>query len=46
VESYDIAWLPRETPIDIFVEIVPSFEITPSSGFALDASIGARYFFE
>jgi len=41
-----IAWLPRSTPIDIFLELVPSFELTPASGFALDASIGARYFFE
>ena len=41
-----IAWLPRATPIDIFLEVVPSFEITPSSGFAVDASIGIRYFFE
>ncbi len=41
-----IAWLPRATPIDIFLELAPSFELTPSSGFALDASIGARYYFE
>jgi len=41
-----IAWMPRSTPIDIFLEIVPSFEITPSSGFAMDAAIGIRYFFE
>jgi hypothetical protein len=41
-----IAWLPRATPIDIFLELVPSFEITPASGFALDASVGIRYFFD
>ena len=40
-----IAWLPRETPIDIFLEIVPLFQVSPSSGFGLDAGVGARYFF-
>jgi hypothetical protein len=41
-----IAWLPRNTPIDIFLEIVPSLELSPATGGALDAAIGARYFFE
>ena len=45
-EVLGIAWLPRNTPIDIFLELVPSLELTPASGFALDAAIGARYFFE
>lgn len=40
-----IAWLPRETPIDVFLEVVPSLELTPSSGFVVDAGIGIRYFF-
>ncbi|MDP2207676.1 MAG: hypothetical protein Q8K98_02725 [Bacteroidota bacterium] len=40
-----IAWMPRETPIDIFLEVAPSLELTPSTGFAIDAAIGARYFF-
>ena len=40
-----IAWMPRRTPIDIFLEVVPSLELTPSSRFALDAAIGIRYFF-
>ncbi|MDP1676455.1 MAG: DUF3996 domain-containing protein [Bacteroidota bacterium] len=40
-----IAWLPRETPIDIFLELVPMFQLTSSSGFGLDAGVGARYFF-
>ncbi|MCX6168129.1 MAG: hypothetical protein NTX65_02230 [Ignavibacteriales bacterium] len=40
-----IAWLPRDTPIDVFIELAPSLEFTPSTGFALDAAIGARYFF-
>ncbi|MBU1101909.1 MAG: hypothetical protein KKA84_16035 [Bacteroidetes bacterium] len=40
-----IAWLPRNTPLDLFVELVPVFQITPSTGFGLDAGLGIRYFF-
>jgi|ERR1051326_2828663 hypothetical protein len=40
-----IAWLPHETPIDLFLELVPSLQLTSSTGFAIDAGFGARYFF-
>jgi hypothetical protein len=40
-----IAWLPRETSIDVFLEVVPSLQLTSSTGFAIDAGLGARYFF-
>ena len=40
-----IAWLPRNTPIDIFFELVPSLQLTPASAFGIDAGIGARYYF-
>ena len=40
-----IAWLPRETPIDVFLEVAPSLQLTPSSGFGIDAGLGARYYF-
>ncbi len=40
-----IEWLPRETPIDVFLELVPMLQLTSSSGFGLDAGIGARYYF-
>jgi len=42
---FGIAWMPRETPVDVFLEIAPSLQLTSSTGFAIDASIGARYFF-
>jgi hypothetical protein len=42
---FGIAWLPRGTPMDVFIEIVPSLQLTSSTGFAIDAGIGARYFF-
>lgn len=40
-----IAWLPRATPIDVFIELVPVFQLTPGTGFGIDAGLGIRYFF-
>jgi len=40
-----IAWLPHDTPIDVFLELVPSFQLTSSTGMVIDAGLGARYFF-
>lgn len=40
-----LAWQPRQTPLDLFVEIAPSLQVVPSSDFGLDAAIGIRYFF-
>ncbi len=40
-----IAWLPRGTPIDVFLELAPSLQLSPSSGFGSDAALGARYYF-
>ena len=42
---FGIAWMPRETPIDIFFELAPSLELAPATGFAIDAALGARYYF-
>jgi hypothetical protein len=42
---FGIAWLPHNTPIDVFLELVPSLQLTSSTGFGMDAAIGARYFF-
>jgi hypothetical protein len=42
---FGIAWLPHATPIDVFLELVPSLQLTTSTGFSLDAGFGARYFF-
>jgi len=43
---FGIAWFPKSTPIDVFVELVPVLQITPSVGFGIDAGIGVRYFFQ
>jgi hypothetical protein len=40
-----IAWLPHQTPIDVFLELVPSLQVVPSTGFGIDAGLGIRYFF-
>lgn len=40
-----VAWLPRGTPIDMFIEIAPSLQLTSPSGFGVDAGFGARYYF-
>jgi hypothetical protein len=42
---FGIAWLPHATPIDIFLELVPVFQLTPGTGFGIDAGLGIRYFF-
>jgi hypothetical protein len=42
---FGIAWLPHTTPIDIFLELVPSLQLTYYTGFALDAGVGIRYYF-
>ena len=42
---FGIAWFPRSTPIDVFVELVPVFQLTPSTGFGIDAGLGIRFFF-
>ena len=40
-----IAWLPHNPPLDLIIEVAPSLELTPSSGFGIDAAIGVRYYF-
>ncbi|MGA2624853.1 MAG: hypothetical protein ABSF91_13420 [Bacteroidota bacterium] len=40
-----VGWVPHETPIDIFLELVPSLQFTSSTGIGFDAGLGARYFF-
>jgi hypothetical protein len=42
---FGIAWMPIQIPMDLFLELAPSIKLTPSTGFALNAAIGARYYF-
>ncbi|MCX5859631.1 MAG: DUF3996 domain-containing protein [Proteobacteria bacterium] len=41
-----IDYLFRKVPVDIFLEIVPIMDLVPETAFALNAGIGARFFFE
>jgi len=43
---FGIAWFPHSTPIDVFLELVPVFQVTPLTGLGIDAGLGIRYFFE
>ena len=38
-------YLPSETPIDVFLEIVPLLDLAPSTDFTLNAALGVRFFF-
>ena len=40
-----VNYLFARDPIDIFFELVPILDVTPSTEFSLNASLGARYFF-
>jgi hypothetical protein len=42
---FGIAWLPHGAPVDVFLELVPSLQLTSATGFGIDAGFGARYFF-
>jgi hypothetical protein len=41
---FGIAWWPHKVPMDVFLELVPSLQLTSSTGFGIDAGIGARYY--
>jgi len=42
---FGVAWMPRKAPVDVFFELVPSFQVSSSSGLAVDGAFGARYYF-
>ena len=42
---FGIVWLPRRAPVDLFLELAPSLQFTSPAGFAMEAGIGARYYF-
>ncbi len=37
-------WLPRD-PVELFLEVVPVFRLTPGSSVGLGAGVGLRYYF-
>ena len=38
-------WEPKSTPIDVFGELVPMMDLTPSTNFRINAAVGIRYWF-
>jgi len=40
-----IDWLSRQSPFDVFIQVVPVLVLAPSTDVELGAGIGARYFF-
>jgi len=43
--SVGILWIPRETPVDIFIEAAPILDIIPETDFSFNGGVGVRYFF-
>ena len=39
-----VAWLSDKSPFDVFLEVVPVFNLFPSTSLNLDAAIGARFY--
>lgn len=40
-----IAWWPKDTPIDVFLELSPIIDLAPASEFNMNGGFGVRYFF-
>ncbi len=40
-----IVWLSDDLPIDAFIEVVPVFNLFPSTSLNLDLGLGARFYF-
>lgn len=40
-----LTWLPNRTPVDLFIEIAPTWDFAPTSVAYLSGNLGARYYF-
>lgn len=40
-----VTYLLERAPVDLFIEVVPVFDVAPSTDLELDAAIGFRYYF-
>lgn len=40
-----LAWIPRNAPVDVFLEVVPILNIIPGTSFNMNAGLGARFYF-
>ena len=40
-----LAYIFEDSPLDIFFEVVPGLDLTPSTDFAINGGVGIRYYF-
>lgn len=40
-----LAWLPARTPVDLFIELAPTWDFAPTSVAYFSGNLGARYYF-
>lgn len=40
-----LAWIPRNAPVDVFLEVVPILNLIPGTSFNMNAGLGARFYF-
>lgn len=40
-----LAWIPRNAPVDVFLEAAPILNIIPGTSFNMNAGLGARFYF-
>ena len=40
-----LVWIPRNAPIDVFLEVAPLLDIIPETDFNFNGGIGVRFFF-
>jgi hypothetical protein len=40
-----LVWIPRNAPIDVFIEVAPLLDIIPETDFSFNGGVGVRYFF-
>ncbi len=41
-----LVWVPRNSPVDVFLEIAPLLDIIPETKFSVNGGIGVRYYFK
>jgi hypothetical protein len=40
-----LVWIPKNAPVDVFIEIAPLLDVIPETNFSVNGGIGVRYFF-
>jgi hypothetical protein len=40
-----LVWIPKNAPIDVFIEVAPLLDIIPETDFSFNGGLGVRFFF-